>query len=147
MSNITTLIETVTVLKNMDFDAEERREIIEELGGTDFYAASDNWRFIHTDNIDKIQQDELKSDPYTLGCFNAWFLAGIINLDQESIETLQKADGYEGLGNAVIDSGRIEELQQDYVSADGYGHHFAHYDHEEHELTLNGATWHAFKVN
>ena len=151
------LIETATELKNMDFDKDERREIIEQLGQSDptlidrneldFTALGDSWRFIRTDVIDQIQQEELSSDPYILGCFNASFLSSIINLDTESIELLQKSEGYEGIGKAVINGGHIEELQQDYVSADGYGHHFAHYDHEEHELTLNGETWHAFKVN
>ena len=93
-----------------------------------------NYRFICQDEIDKIQQDELSCEPYILGCFNDWFLAGILNLDIDVIQELQKADAYEALGKMVLSMDKLEELQQEYSSCDGYGHHFSHYDHSIEEL-------------
>jgi len=102
-----------------------------------------DYRFIRQDKIDKIQQEELGDDSYILGCFNAWFLADILDLPTQDIEDLQKKDCFDAIGYMVLKSGKIEELQEQYVSADGYGHHFAHYDHNEHEL----GKYYAFRVN
>jgi len=100
-------------------------------------------RFIRMDKIDEIQQNELSWEPYILGCFTDWFLAGILNLDIDVIKELQKAEAYEALGKMVLSMDKLEELQEQYVSCDGYGHHFAHYDHNEHEL----GDYYAFRVN
>ena len=102
------------------------------------------WRFIRRDAIDHIMQEELSNDKYILGCFNSWFLANILGLDQEVIEAIQKAEAYEALGRLVLSLGKLEELQAEYVSADGYGHHFGHYDGYEYEL--NSQPYYAFKV-
>ena len=102
------------------------------------------WRFIRSDAIDHIMQEELSNDKYILGCFNSWFLANILGLDQEVIEAIQKAEAYEALGRLVLSLGKLEELQAEYVSADGYGHHFGHYDGYEYEL--NSQPYYAFKV-
>jgi len=102
-----------------------------------------DYRFIRQDKIDKIQQEELGDDSYILGCFNAWFLADILDLPTQDIEDLQEKDCFDAIGYMVLKAGKIEELQEQYVSADGYGHHFAHYDHNEHEL----GKYYAFRVN
>ena len=104
----------------------------------------DNVRFIDTDSIDEIQQEELASDEYILGCFNANFLSDILNLSVEVIESIQKAEGFEALGKMIIEMDKLEELQEDYVRADGYGHHFNHYDFGEEELFFAGNIYHVF---
>ncbi len=88
-------------------------------------------RIIHRDFIDGIQQEELLSDFYCLGCFNASFLADYLPLDTEDIEQLQKAEAYTALGK--IASKYIKEIQGGYAAADGYGHHFNYYDGSEIE--------------
>lgn len=103
-----------------------------------------NVRFIDTYSIDEIQQEELGGDEYILGCFNANFLADILNLSVEVIESIQKAEGFEALGKMIIEMDKLEELQEDYVRADGYGHHFNHYDFGEEELEFAGNTYHVF---
>lgn len=91
------------------------------------------YRFIHQDCIDDIMQDELASNEYILGCFNARFLSSILGVDSELIEIIQEAEGYEKLGIFILNQGALEELQEEYVGCDGYGHHFNHYDgSEEH---------------
>ena len=117
-----------------NFDREESAEIMLQMrmGMDDFEEAG--YRFIAVNAIDKIMQDELSNNKYMLGCFNAWFLADILDMDLEVIEALQKAEAYEAIGKMVLRGGKIEQLQQEYVCSDSYGHHFGSYDGYEHEV-------------
>lgn len=110
---------------------------------TDFEV--ENYRFISAEEIDEIQQEELKSDLYILGCFNAQFIAENTDIPYNAVVALQKADAYESLGEMMVDD--IEAIQEEYARLDGYGHHFAHYDHNEHEIELNGVNYYYFRVN
>jgi len=108
------------------------------------------YRFIHTDKIDEIQRDELANDEYILGCFNACFLAGLGNmpLDYDTIKTMQESEAFEAIGKIIVnDPDLLRELQEGYASADGYGDHFAQYDHEKHEIVINGELYHVFRTN
>lgn len=128
-------------------DCAEWREVVTSLnnGESDFEAG--NYRFIEADEIDTIQQQELASDLYILGCFNAGFLSSILDVDQDVIETLQNAEAFEGIGKLVISLNKLEEVQADYASADGYGHHFNHYDGGQYELTVDGKEYLVFQTN
>lgn len=122
---------------------DEWRDAVESIAMKEEDFEVGNYRFICQDEIDKIQQDELSWEPYLLGCFTDWFLAGILNLEIDVIQELQKADAYEALGKMVLSMDKLEELQQEYVSCDGYGHHFSHYDGSEEEL----GNYYVFRVN
>ena len=116
----------------LDLDTDQIQELVEKIEAeddTDFELAGA--RIIHKDFINKIQQEELLSDLYCLGCFNACFLADYLPLDAEDIEQLQKADAFTAIGK--IASKYIEEIQEGYAAADGYGHHFNGYDFSEIE--------------
>jgi len=89
-------------------------------------------RFIHKDVIDEIQQEELLSDEYVLGCFRPEFLCDYISLEAEDIREMQQKEMCEALGRLA--SKHIKEIQAGYASADGYGHHFNHYDFGEEEF-------------
>ena len=105
----------------------------------------DNVRFINANDIDSIQEEELSSDLYVLGCFNAWFLADVLEIDQDVIESMQEAEAFEAIGKLIISLDKLGELQAAYSSADGYGHHFNNYDSSEEELRLkDGTTFYAF---
>lgn len=101
------------------------------LGGHD-------WRFIRMDDADDILTKELESDPYILGCFNASFIASCSDLSIEIVEALQEGEKYEALGQHLIDTGCVSEMAEEYARYDGFGHHFAHYDGETHELQTEG---------
>ncbi len=105
----------------------------------------DGYRFIHEDDIDEIQCDELKSDTYILGCFNADFLADIIPIPYKAIIAMQKADCYSELGEICEDY--ISEIQREYSRLDGYGHHFSHYDSNTIEDILSISGYYVFRVN
>ena len=102
------------------------------------------WRFIREDAIDSIMQDELRSDEYILGCFNDTFLAHVLDIDIDVIQAMQKAEAFEAIGKLVLSTGKLKELQEEYVFADGYGHHFGHYD--GYEYNLSSQPYYAFKL-
>lgn len=107
-----------------------------------------NYRFIHKDHIDGIMVEEMEADPYALGCFSASAIADVTGIDQEAIQMMQGAEAFEGIGQMLIRGGtsigRWVELLQDYYQRfDGYGHHFAHYDGEEHQV----GNWYVFRIN
>jgi len=121
-------------------DLDECLWLVEQLsrGSSDFEAGG--YRFIHEGDILSILAEELSNDTYILGSFNASFLARHTGLPLKVIEALQKADVYEALGEACLP--HIEDIAQGYADADGYGHHFAHYDGSEHCM----GEYYAFKV-
>ena len=120
------------------------RELCQNIidGQTDFEV--DNYRFIHEDEIDEIQKDELKSDTYLLGCFKDWFLADVSGLNIRVIQALQKAEAYDELGELMLN--HIDEIQSEYSRLDGYGHYFSHYDGNTNEDLLCFG-FYAFRVN
>ena len=105
------------------------------------------YRFIDERKIDDIQVEEMASDPYVLGSFADWAIADVSNLDYKMIKALQKSEQFELIGQHLIDSDCVEELQQIYVANDGYGHHFAHYDFETLEDILSETGYYVFRVN
>ena len=121
------------------------RELTEQITDENDDFEIDNYRFIKVSEIDAIQQNELKDDLYSLGCFNADFIEDNTNLSLKVIQALQKAEAFEELGELMLDD--IETLQSEYVSMDGYGHHFGRYDGNEHETVLNNVEYYYFKIN
>ena len=118
------------------FSQPDWREVIEniESGEADFEV--DGVRFISDEGIDEIMQDELSSDESILGCFNSRFISIILGVRESVIKDIQEAEAFEAIGRWIIDSNKLEKLQQKYVEADGYGHHFNYYDGNEEELTI-----------
>jgi hypothetical protein len=124
------------------FSTPDYREVIANAGADDFYV--DGVQFIRSDAIDQIQCDELESDEYMLGCFNAWFIADVLDIDQDVIEAMQKVEAFEAIGKLIISMDKLGALQQAYVSADGYGHHFNCYDGEEETISIDGNEYYVF---
>jgi len=104
-------------------------------------------RFIYEGKIDDIQVEEMESDPYILGCFADWAICDASDLSYDIVQALQESDKFEIIGQHLIDNDCLEELQRIYVAMDGYGHHFAHYDHETLEDILTETGYYVFRVN
>jgi len=102
------------------------------------------WRFIHESVIDGIMADELEGNPELLGMFKADFLACVTDWPEALIAAAQKGEQWDTIGEGVVDGGYVPALARAYADADGYGHHFAHYDFETHELA---GGWFAFQTN
>jgi len=105
------------------------------------------YRFIHEDEIDDIQVEEMKSDSYVLGCFADWAICDASDLSYDIVQALQESEQFELIGQHLIDNDCVEELQQTYVANDGYGHYFAHYDLETLEDILTETGYCVFRVN
>ena len=121
------------------------RELTEQITDENDDFEIDNYRFIKVSEIDTIQQNELKDDLYSLGCFNDWFIADNTKLSLKVVQALQKAEAFEELGELIVDD--IETIQSEYVRMDGYGQHFGRYDGNEHETVLNNVEYYYFKIN
>jgi hypothetical protein len=94
------------------FSTPDYREVIGHAGEDDFEV--DGVRFIRSDAIDAIQQDELSGDEYVLGCFNVDFIADVIGIDESVISAMQKAEAFEAIGKLIISMGKLPELQEAY---------------------------------
>jgi hypothetical protein len=92
---------------------------------------SREYRIINNDDIQSTMEDELSSDEYILGCFNSWFLSEITGIDSEVFDAMKQSEAFEAIGKLIISGGYLEELAEGYISADGAGHHFSHYDFSE----------------
>lgn len=150
MSNITLTFSQIKTVKSFCEDlhsAPDYKEVVENIveGVDDFEI--DNVRFIKDDSILEIMADEIFSDEYILGCFNASFIASNSDLTIEMIEACQECEAFEAIGKALnntLNQDEKESFCDQYASADGYGHHFNGYDFSEEELEINGVLYHVF---
>ena len=105
------------------------------------------YRVINESEIDSIMCDELENDLYILGCFNDWFLSNVLEIDVDVIRAMQEAEAFEALGKLILSMNKLAELQSEYVSADGYGHHFNSYDGNEwNTASVEGNSYYIFRV-
>jgi len=111
----------------LDVNKDEVRAIEHQLKTdyNDFYTDIDGeeYRFIHEDFIWDLYVEGIKD--ITIECY-------INELDRDKLWWL------------AID---WEETAKNCYNADGYGHHFASYDGEEHEWDIDGATYYIFRTN
>jgi hypothetical protein len=135
----------VKELKELGFDKDELKDIYSNVNDNKNDFEIGNHRFISDAAIDEIQQNELSNDTYILGCFSAWFIADILDISTDAVEKFQKAEAFDGLGELLLP--HIEEVQQKYVSSDGYGHHFSSYDGSDNEVFINDKFYHVFRTN
>jgi len=128
---------------------EDWREVVNNIVNGDYDFEVGDYRFISHSSIDEILEEELKNDPYLLGCFNASFLEEYTGWPVELIEAAQESDkGTEALGEALIKEDKVTAIAEGYVFSDGYGHYFARYDGHENSLFLkNYDDFYVFKVD
>lgn len=122
-------------------------EVIENIDDEKDDFTIDNYRFIHEDEIDQILEDELGDDAYVLGCFNDWFIADNTDLSLEIVQALQRSQEFEAIGNYIIDNDFLTDFAKAYSDADGYGHHFGHYDGNIIEDVLSETGYYVFRIN
>ena len=147
MQTFSPVFDLLLTIEGMGIEIEDFQDGIDTVDDEFQVCDGSDWRFIKRSEIDQIQVNELGSDPYILGCFNAIALADATDWPIELIEAAQAGGAYAELGQAVIDKGFVEELAAFYSSADGYGHHFATYDGHEHDVTIGDEEYLAFRTN
>ena len=69
-----------------------------------------------------------EGDAYMLGCFNASFVEDFISLDYEDIKILQDGEQFEIIGKLILNSDNLEEMMEEYIRLDGWGHALNSYD-------------------
>jgi len=137
------LLESLITNDSLEMEWDEMVEATNEMADESSDFEVGDYRFIRNEDIDEIMQDELSNDEYILGCFKDYFLCSVLSIDVDVIQAMQKAEAFEAIGKLVLSLDKIEELQEEYVSTDGYGHHFSHYDGHDIEL----GQYHAFRIN
>lgn len=137
-------VKTVVEFCNDLFSTPDYREVVENLVEDYDDFEVDNVRFIKASEIDSILASELSNDTYTLGAFNASFIADVTGWPIALVEAAQAGEAYDAIGKALVDGDFCGAMAEAYASADGYGHHFNHYDGNEEEVTLNGTSYHVF---
>ena len=137
-------IHTELESSDIDIESEEYEQLIANIRDTDVNEfTSGGYRFIKREAIDSILEQELSSDEYCLGCFNADFLADITEWPMGLIKAAQEGEAFAELGKVLIQEGKVPAIAREYHSQDGYGHHFGHYDGNELEFR----DYLVFKVN
>lgn len=132
-------------LRELDFSKDEIKEIFSNVSSDEVDFMIGDYRFIADSDIDDIQKRELSDDLYLLGCFTDWFIADILELDLDVVQALQKAEAFEAIGKMMLK--HIDEVQEKYRDADGYGHHFNPYDGGDNEINVMGKFYHVFRTN
>lgn len=130
----------------------EWREVLEEsttgqLAGENDDFEVNNVRFIKESEILSIMAEEIFSDEFYLGCFNASFIAANSDLNYELLKACQESEAFEAIGKALNDTLTDEEKEsfcEVYASEAGYGHHFNGYDFSEDEVYINGTLYLVF---
>lgn len=123
------------------------REVISEIQSGSYEFEVNNVRFIKDDSILEIMSEEIFSDDYLLGCFNAHFIADNSGLNYELVKACQESDAFQAIGKALNDTLSEKEKEsfcEAYASEDGYGHHFNHYDGNCEEIRIDGDLWLVF---
>lgn len=136
-TQIKAIVKAIVSHAGGEYTYSEVKELIETVGSEiyyDFDVSFDGreYRIIENCEIETVIKNELLDDEYLLGCFNAWFLADVMNIPACAIEKIQAADCSEALGMIVAANDEmLSELVGKYISADGAGHHFSSYDGSE----------------
>ena len=105
-------IKSIREFCNNLFSKPDWKEVVSNIAQSEDDFEVDNVRFIKSDCIDDIQEEELANNDYMLGCFNAWFIADVTGIDIDVIEAMQKAEAYEAIGKLIKSLGKMSELQQ-----------------------------------
>lgn len=117
------VLECISIELDLTVNRDEVRELEDKLYTEydDFFIELDGeeYRFIHEDFIWDIYVDSIK----------------------EMVEDCYDIKAPDWL---AID---WEETAENVYQADGYGHHFAHYDGNEYEHTIDDALYYIFRVN
>ena len=147
VSSMVDYIDTYTQIYNIVGSHEETAKLLYAITGSDEADyETDNWRIIHANYIDGILADEIGCDSYILGCFSADAIADATGWPYDLIRAAQKGEAFSEIGDAMT-TDQIQKLAEIYAAADGYGHHFAHYDHYEHEIGTGSAGYYLFRIN
>lgn len=120
-------------MKNLTFtEAKELLNLTDRDSLESFINNEDNYHttyriFTEDDALNEVF-NMYEGDTYMLGCFNADFISNFIDLDYEDIRTMQESGHHEIIGKLILNSGNYEDMINDYIRSDGWGHALNSYD-------------------
>ena len=131
------LIDSIEVFEQIEAEVLDYTESIEltykAVVSCEIDHSTRNWRIIDSNHIDNILAEEIADDTYMLGCFQAWVIADATGWPISLVEAAQKAELFSEIGEGMTEE-QINEVAEIYAQHDGYGHHFATQDGDEHEI-------------
>lgn len=134
--------EIINLANKLEID---KRELFDFVDSDDENLEIGGYRFITHKEALKECVNMYECDEFALGCFNAGFIADYITLDYDDIKTLQKGEQFSIIGKLILNSGNLEEMLEEYIRLDGYGHALCSYDGHSDEITLNNIDYIYFK--
>jgi len=105
-----------------------------------------DYRFLLVSRAAEIIAESYEGDPYLIGSFSPWFLSDFLDAPTEIIEQIQESDGYEALGNWIIEKGVLEEMIAETIRLDGVGHMASSYDGNWMETDIAGADYYIVHI-
>jgi len=138
--------EIIELAEDLGIDS---RELVENIDFQETEFEVDNYRFLEESEAVEAVVDMYEGDTYLLGCFNAWFISDSTKIDIRVVEALQESENYSELGQLILDytDNDLNEMMEEYIRLDGYGHALCSYDGGHEERTLNGVDYIYFRTN
>jgi len=139
--------EVKNIIQLANYLSVDKRELFDQINEKSESFEVENYTFLSEDEALKDVINMYECDEYILGCFNADFIEDFIPLSYEDIKTLQDGEHYEVIGKLILNSGKLEEMMQEYIRLDGFGHALNSYDGNHDEINLNGVDYIYFRNN
>ena len=139
--------EVKNIIQLSNYLSIDKRELFDQINEKNESFEVENYTFLSEDEALKDVINMYECDEYILGCFNADFIEDFIPLSYEDIKTIQEGEHYEIIGKLILNSGKLEEMMQEYIRLDGFGHALNSYDGNHDEINLNGVDYIYFRNN
>lgn len=139
--------EVKNIIQLANYLSIDKRELFDQINEKSESFEVKNYTFMSEDEALKNVINMYECDEYILGCFNADFIDDFISLSYEDIKTIQESEHYEIIGKLILNGGKLEEMMQEYIRLDGFGHALNSYDGSHDEINLNGIDYIYFRNN
>lgn len=139
--------EVKNIIQLANYLSIDKRELFDQINEKSESFEVENYTFMSEDEALKNVINMYECDEYILGCFNADFIEDFISLSYEDIKTIQESEHYEIIGKLILNGGKLEEMMQEYIRLDGFGHALNSYDGSHDEINLNGIDYIYFRNN
>jgi len=125
----------------------DKRELFDQINEKNESFEVENYTFLSEDEALKDVINMYECDEYLLGSFYASFIDDFVYLNLEDIISIQESDKNHILGKIILNSGKLDEMMEEYIRLDGYGHALNSYDGNYDEINLNGIDYIYFRNN
>ena len=139
--------EVKNIIQVANYLSIDKRELYNQINESNEDFEVEDYTFMSEEEALKYVINMYEGDPYILGCFNASFIEDYIGLDYEDIKTIQEGEHFEIIGKLILNSGKINEMMEEYIRLDGFGHALNSYDGNHDEINLNGIDYIYFRNN